>query len=63
MRECARLLDDLRDTGRVVDSAVIDAIAGRIRLADAEMIPVRRVDDVFVLEGGVAAFEPGEDVA
>ena len=45
----------------VVHGAVVDPVAVD-RLADAEVIPVRGVDDVLVLERGVAAFELGHDV-
>ena len=56
VRERARLFDELGHAGAVVDCTVVDAIAGRIGLADAEMIPVRRVDYRLV-----GVFSAGEE--
>jgi hypothetical protein len=52
----ARDLEQRRDAGRVVDRTVVDVVA-RDGRALAEMIPVRRVDDVLVAQLRVAAFE------
>ena len=56
MRPDPRLLDQLRAAGAVVDCAIVDAIAGRVRFPDAEMVPVRRLDDRLV-----RMLRPGED--
>src|SRR3954452_2815340 len=56
----ACLLNELRDAGAVVDGAVVDAIAPRIRLADAEVVPVRRVDDRLV--GPSLTFQDPDDI-
>ena len=57
-----RDLEHGRDAGRVVERAVVDRVAVD-RRADAQVIPVRRVDDVLVLQHRVAAFELRDDVA
>ena len=46
--EPRRLLDQLGDAGRVVDRAVVDAVAVRVGQADAEMVPVAGVDHRLV---------------
>jgi hypothetical protein len=51
----ARDREQLRAARRIVFRAVVDLVAGRVRLADAEVIVVRGVDDHFVLELRVAA--------
>src|SRR5262249_34371611 len=50
-RPHARLVDQLRNASPVVDRAIVDLVAGSIRLADAKMVPVRRVDDRLVRVG------------
>src|SRR6185369_12541369 len=47
-REAAGLFYDLGDASRVVDGAIIDIVAVGVGLPDAEMVPVRRVDDRLV---------------
>ena len=44
-REAVRDLEQLRHAGGIVDGAVVDAVAVH-GVADAQVIPVRRVDDV-----------------
>jgi hypothetical protein len=47
--------------GSVVEGAVVNGVAVDGR-ADSEMVEVGGVDDDFVFELGVAAFEPGDNV-
>src|SRR5437016_13542109 len=49
------------DAGSVVGSAVVDGIAVDGR-ADAQMIGVSAVDDIFAFEGGIGAGEHGDDI-
>src|SRR4051794_16653284 len=46
--EGARLLDHVSDSGAVVDGPIIDVVAVGIRLADAEMVPMRAIDQRLV---------------
>ena len=44
-------LRDLQDAGHtngIVDGAIVDVVAVGVGLADAEMVPVRRVDQRLV---------------
>ena len=61
LRERARDLEQCRPSRRHCHRAVVDAVAVD-RRADAEMIPVRRVDDVLVLQLRIAALELRDDV-
>ena len=54
-REGARLLEKLGDAGRIVERAIIDRVAALVGLADAEMVPVGRID-----HGLVGIFLPGQ---
>ena len=54
-------LEDRRHAGRVVHRAVVDAVA-RHRLADADMIEMRRHDDEFVAQIRVGAAQDAGDV-
>ena len=47
--------------GSVVERAVVDGVAF-VGFADAEMIEMRGVDEIFAFEDGIAAFEFGDDV-
>ena len=47
-RECAGLFDQLADARRVVERAIVDRVTAIVRSADAEMVPVGRVDHRFV---------------
>ena len=46
--EGARLLDQVRGAGRIVERAIVDAVAVRVGQPDAEMIVVRGVDHRLV---------------
>ena len=46
----------------VVFGAVVDVVARRVGLADAEVVVVRGVDDDLVLELGIAARQQAGDV-
>jgi hypothetical protein len=54
-REGARHGQELRTPGGIVLGAVVDLVAGLVRLADAEVIVVRAVNHHFVLELRIAA--------
>ena len=56
LRERARDLEQPGRPGRVVFRAVVDRVAVH-RRADAEVVPVRGVDHVLVLQRRIAAFE------
>ena len=53
--------EQLRRPRCIIERAVENLVALKL-LVFAEMIPVRRVDDVFVLQFRVRAFELGDDV-
>ena len=58
--EGAGLLDDVRDAGRIVERAIIDAVAIGVGQADAEMVMVRGVDDRLV--GPLGPGKPADDI-
>src|SRR5205823_4917661 len=60
-REGARDLEDRGDAGGVVERAVVDGIAVD-RLADAEVIEVRGVDDLLVSQLLIGAAQDAGDV-
>ena len=53
--ECTRDGKDLSDPCSVVASAIVDSIAARIRLADAQVVVVRGVDDGLLRQHRIAA--------
>ena len=61
LRERAPDLDQGGDAGRVVDRAVVDRVAVRVRCADAEMVPVAAVDHGLV--GALGPLDAADDVA
>ena len=52
----------LRDARRIVECAIVDAVAIFIRCADADVVVVRRVDDDLVRELRVAARNQAENI-
>ena len=57
-----RNLDHRRDPGRVVQSAVVDRVAGLVGRADSQMIPVRRKNHVLIFQLGIAAGKNSRNV-
>src|SRR5437764_14478838 len=50
------------DTGSVVNSAIVDGVAATVRLTNAKMIPVRRINNVLVLQTRIASRQSCHDV-
>ena len=55
-RECAGDLDQRGDPGAVVERAVVDPIAGPLRL-DADVIGVSHQRDIFILQPGIGSLQ------